>query len=74
MKCTQCTGTISEGREIRTQRTGGGTYRRGGRWYRTTICENCAWSVLKRAHGYAGETVSRLSVASTRRALNNLMS
>lgn len=47
-----------------TQRTGGGTYRRGGRWYRSSICGDCVLRLLPNAQVHAGATTSRFSVLS----------
>lgn len=44
-------------------RTGGGTYRRGSRRYWSSICTDCAASLLKYAGTHAGATASRYDAA-----------
>jgi hypothetical protein len=50
-------------------RTGGGSYRRAPRQYKSSICLACARELLARAPAHAMATVDRWSVSSLRRAV-----
>ena len=50
-------------------RTGGGSYRRAPRQYKSSICLSCARELLARAPAHAMATVDRWSVDSLRRAI-----
>ena len=50
-------------------RTGGGSYRRAPRQYKSRICLACARELLARAPTHAMATVNRWSVSSLRRAV-----
>lgn len=54
----------------RIQRHGGGTYRRGGRWYWSSLCEECIRNILS----YTNDTqtsANSYSVRSLRKALEH---
>ena len=55
---------------VTASRTGGGTYRRPPREYRSSICLPCAKQLLERAPTYAMATVEHWSVRSLRRAVD----
>lgn len=60
-QCRSCLRT----RDVHTaSRSGGGTYRRGGRSYRSSICAACALQLLRGAGVHAGATTDRWSVTS----------
>ena len=50
-------------------RTGGGSYRRAPRQYKSSICLTCARELLARAPAHAMATVDRWSVSSLRRVI-----
>lgn len=47
------------------QRFGGGSYKRGGRWYWSSLCGECAEALIQHA-GAHQRTVSQWSVTSVR--------
>jgi len=51
-------------------RTGGGSYRRAPRQYKSSICLVCARELLARAPAHAMATVDRWSVSALRRAVD----
>lgn len=52
-------------------RTGGGTYRRGGRHYWSSICLDCAKSLLTYLGSHAGATVNGFSGSALRRIVGD---
>jgi hypothetical protein len=54
------------------RRTGGGTYNRGGRSYRSSICADCAMRLLTGAGVYAGASSSRFGVSELERIVASL--
>ena len=65
--CRQCEERSKQ--LVTASRTGGGTYRRATREYRSSICLPCAKRLLERAPTYAMATVEHWSVRSLRRAV-----
>ena len=63
-KCGQC-GMRREVKDV--SRHGGGTYRRAGRMYDSSICQECAHSLLPRV-GRGQTTHDRWSISGLRRA------
>lgn len=61
----QCRSCMRRREVHRAQRKGGGTYRRGGRFYWSSICEPCARSLLDGV-GEGQSSVSRWSVRGLR--------
>jgi hypothetical protein len=55
---------------VTASRTGGGTYRRPPREYRSSICLPCAKRLLENAPTYAMATVEHWSVRSLRHAVD----
>ena len=65
--CRQCEERSKQ--LVTASRTGGGTYRRAPREYRSSICLPCARRLLETAPTYAMATVDCWSVRSLRRAV-----
>ena len=65
--CRNCERRSTE--LVTASRTGGGSYRRAPRQYRSSICLACVRELLERAPTYAMATVDRWSVQSLRRAI-----
>lgn len=65
--CRQCEERSKQ--LVTASRTGGGSYRRAPREYRSSICLPCARALLERAPTYAMATVDRWSVRSLKGAV-----
>lgn len=68
--CRQCESRSQQ--LVSASRTGGGTYRRPPREYRSSICLPCAKRLLERAPTYAMATVECWSVRSLRYAVERV--
>lgn len=66
-RCRHCEARSKQ--LVTASRTGGGTYRRPSREYRSSICLPCAKRLLERAPTYAMATVEHWSVRSLRHAV-----
>ncbi len=70
MNTGRCRHCESRSKQLVTaSRTGGGTYRRPSREYRSSICLPCAKRLLEHAPTYAMATVEHWSVRSLRYAV-----
>jgi hypothetical protein len=69
-KCNEC----GKHREVRTaSHFGGGSYKRPGRWYRSSICEECALRLIASlTPGHS--SVSRWGIVTLRNAWGDLSS
>ena len=47
MRCSQCGTRSQKRRYVTTSRKGGGNYKRGGRSYSTTICDQCVQEAME---------------------------
>lgn len=65
--CRQCEARSKQ--LVTASRTGGGTYRRPPREYRSSICLPCAKRLLEKAPPHAMATVEHWSVRSLQRAV-----
>lgn len=54
----QCRYCLRHRQVFRISRSGGGTYRRGGRSYWSSICGDCATTLLQYLGSHAGAAVS----------------